>query len=365
MSNGTILKEDKKFVEEYLWRDPFEDDEQFRSIWKSPFAKDEKYEDYKSAVLLAEEIQAYVELGLLIAEGFYLENLKGASYSMRPDPTEAWKFDDTGEISRLEKGEDEDGSYLLVPKNALVHIRLQQKLRLPYYIIGRHNLTIKYVYQGLLLGTGPQVDPGYIGNLFIPLHNFTNRPVKIYLEKSFVSIDFVRTSRVRLNKGVPKSDEEFRKLYKEKCPIDRRKIERLKLKDYLKGATPTSSIGKLVPELEKAKEESKSVINKMESLHRLDIIAVAILVITMLGIWMTTYYILNDKVDSKTKVLYGEGERLKNTEVRIKELEQVIKGIERNLQSRQEIWKLKPEKDKNTHDSKNEYIQSEIKDIKK
>src|SRR5439155_12155588 len=105
----------------------------------------------------------------------------------------------------LKTGKDSDGEYYIVPKNSLVFIKLKQELRIPFYMIGRHNLKIRYVYKGLLLGTGPQVDPGYVGNLIIPLHNFTTRDVRVYINESFVSIDFVRTTPLRFNGAPPES----------------------------------------------------------------------------------------------------------------------------------------------------------------
>lgn len=143
------------FTESHLWVDPF------ASI----------YAGYCGAVLRAEQIKRYVNLNLLIDKGDFIEkNLKGASYSMSPAPDQGWIVEDH-QIVRLKTASDPKGEYYIVPRNSLVYIKLREWLRLPFYIIGRHNLKIDYVYQGLLLGTGPQVDPGYMGKLYIPLHN--------------------------------------------------------------------------------------------------------------------------------------------------------------------------------------------------
>ena len=69
-----------------------------------------------------------------------------------------------------------------------------ESLDLPYYIVARFNLRVKWVYRGILLGTGPQVEPGYKGLLSCPLFNLTDRALKITLREEFATIDFERTS---------------------------------------------------------------------------------------------------------------------------------------------------------------------------
>ncbi len=224
-----------------------------KAILSDPGKENPKIWKARGAVLLAEEIKWYVDEGLLIAkEDFNEDNLKGASYSMTPDLDGAWIINKEGQHNPLEKRKNDKGEYFLVPKNALVYIRIKERLIMPYYIIGRHKLKIKYVYRGLLLGTGPQVDPGYYGQLIIPLHNLTDNNVEIYLDDSFISIDFVRTSELTLNKGVPDSDDMFREMYPEKKQIHEEKIKkRTTLIAYLNGARPHSSLDILTFQIKK------------------------------------------------------------------------------------------------------------------
>jgi hypothetical protein len=50
------------------------------------------------------------------------------------------------------------------------------------------------VDRGILLGTGPQVEPGYQGFLSCPLYNLTDQAIKITLGDDFATIDFERTT---------------------------------------------------------------------------------------------------------------------------------------------------------------------------
>src|SRR5260221_4365195 len=59
--------------------------------------------------------------------------------------------------------------------NSVCFLTLAAEFRMPAYIGARLNLLIRDVYRGLLVGTGPLVDPGFTGRLSVPIHNFTNR----------------------------------------------------------------------------------------------------------------------------------------------------------------------------------------------
>jgi deoxycytidine triphosphate deaminase len=83
--------------------------------------------------------------------------------------------------------------HLVIPQNSIVFVSMQQVLCLPHYIVGRFDLAIIFIYRGLLLGTGPQVDPGFQGGLGCPLHNISNEDIEMRLGDSFAKIDFVKT----------------------------------------------------------------------------------------------------------------------------------------------------------------------------
>jgi deoxycytidine triphosphate deaminase len=303
---------------------------QEKYLWEDPLLENERFKDKMGPVLLADEIREYVEkYGLLIADKdyFFEKNLKGASYSMRPDPEGAWQYNEQGEQSKVDIEEDDKGKYYRVKQNSLVYIRLQQQLILPFYIIGRHNLTIKYVYQGLLLGTGPQVDPGWRGKLYIPLHNLTNRDVKVYLDESFVSIDFVRTSLLILDRGTPDSLDDFYNKYEDKRPISHRKIARKKLWHYLQGTTPSSSMQVFVPRLEESEKKVKKSIEKLEKRRWVDWGITTFVIAAIVVAGYNAYFHLEGKLDSKIPIIFQEGQQLSALEERLEGLEQAVPGV--------------------------------------
>lgn len=84
--------------------------------------------------------------------------------------------------------------WLELPHNSIVFVSMGEWIRLPHYIAARFDLAIEFVYQGILLGTGPQVDPGFQGVLSCPLHNISNESVHIKLGHPFAKMDFAKTS---------------------------------------------------------------------------------------------------------------------------------------------------------------------------
>jgi deoxycytidine triphosphate deaminase len=88
----------------------------------------------------------------------------------------------------------DDDPWLEIPNNSIVFVSMGQWVRLPHYIAARFDLAIEFIYQGILLGTGPQVDPGFQGVLSCPLHNISSDSVHLYLGQPFAKMDFAKTS---------------------------------------------------------------------------------------------------------------------------------------------------------------------------
>jgi deoxycytidine triphosphate deaminase len=142
-------------------------------------------------MLNAETIVRYhEEIGEMIRP-FKAELLKPASYELTLGPRCL--------VEGKEKILTERMPHLVIPQNSIVFVSMRQVLCLPHYIVGRFDLAIDFIYRGLLLGTGPQVDPGFQGALGCPLHNISNEDIQMRLDEPFAKIDFVKT--------VPRSDE--------------------------------------------------------------------------------------------------------------------------------------------------------------
>ena len=142
----------------------------------------------RKGMLLSNEIEMFQKKDLLISKEFTVENLRPAAYTLRIGSK---YVDSKGRVGQLD---EKKKNYFKMEPNSIVYVSTLEKLDLPYYIAARFNLRVKWVYRGILLGTGPQVEPGYRGYLSCPLYNLTNRPIKIEYGEDFATIDFERTT---------------------------------------------------------------------------------------------------------------------------------------------------------------------------
>jgi len=143
--------------------------------------------DTGGAVLLSDEIERYVEDYHLI-KPFDPNNLKPASYRL----TVGTRYAIGGSRKELE---DKPGkNEIKIPPFEVAIISTGEKIKMPRELIGRWNLRVSKVYEGLLWIGGAQVDPGYEGYLYCPIYNLSAQDVSLRLGEPFAAIDFVRTT---------------------------------------------------------------------------------------------------------------------------------------------------------------------------
>lgn len=136
--------------------------------------------------------------------------LKPAAYEL----TLGAYFAIDGELNEL----TELRPWLELPSNSIVFVSTEQSVRLPHYIAARFDLAIEFIYQGILLGTGPQVDPGFQGYLSCPLHNISDGSVHMKLHQPFAKMDFAKTSGLRAADTSAITDE--RELYDQEHTLE-------------------------------------------------------------------------------------------------------------------------------------------------
>jgi deoxycytidine triphosphate deaminase len=143
------------------------------------------------SLLSAEHIKDYVLATGLISP-FYIggkkPRLKKASYEGRVGSV-AYTFEDSAiKIVPINDGK------IRIKANSIVFVECDLNFRLPEYIALRFNLQIKHVHRGLLLGTGPIVDPAFWGKLCIPLHNLTSEDYYLGENEGLIWIEFTKTT---------------------------------------------------------------------------------------------------------------------------------------------------------------------------
>lgn len=153
------------------------------------------YDEIASGMLSSPHI-AYCIRKYKIVENSDMSCLGPATYHMRiGGKVMTWK---NGEKVEYILGDKEDRNKNIRTKieldpNSLTFVTTIEKFNLPKDIIARFNLKSKWVHEGLLLGTGPIVDPELVANLLIPLHNFSSQVVTINYNDKLISVEFTKT----------------------------------------------------------------------------------------------------------------------------------------------------------------------------
>ena len=153
-------------------------------------------DEIQPALLNSVDIKHYVDRGCLIDKSnFDFSRLKTASYEMRfLGNLYDWE---TTSVGRLKKRCREvcDGGTIELPRNSITYLWMKERLLLPEYIAARFNLHIRHVHKGILLGTGPLVDPGFFGSLLIPLHNLTDNDYELQGGEGVIWVEFTKVSK--------------------------------------------------------------------------------------------------------------------------------------------------------------------------
>lgn len=160
------------------------------------------FSDIANALLNSEDILKYVVTTGMI-EPFYIEKLAGATYSCEFSGEYFYWDSDKVQKHRL-LGEHEE---LILDSNSITYLAVKEYFRIPAYIALRFNLRVPHAYKGLLLGTGPIVDPRFVGQLFIPLHNLTSNKYVIKKGAQLIHIEFTKMSKNDSWKPTPRSQE--------------------------------------------------------------------------------------------------------------------------------------------------------------
>lgn len=153
------------------------------------YKKLDPFPNIPSALLNSADIHDYIEKTGMV-EPYDPSFLKSSSYEAQIG-NRAFYWDQDGWQRIVELTEE---ATVRLDPNSLVFFETKQKFRLPYYMAIRFNLRITNVHRGLLLGTGPLVDPGFAGHLLIPIHNLTNNTYSFRGGEEFIWVEFTKIS---------------------------------------------------------------------------------------------------------------------------------------------------------------------------
>jgi len=160
----------------------------------------------RGGVVEKEHLKPLLEAGTLL-DPYQAENLESASYDLRVG-NECWCNGDFRYLS-------EQDPYLRIPPYSYAIVKALEVATLPPFLTGHFDLKVSLFFSGIILSNGPQVDPGYRGDLFCMLFNGSSKEMPLQREDHFATIQFFTTTRSgepysgryklieRLNKNMP------------------------------------------------------------------------------------------------------------------------------------------------------------------
>jgi deoxycytidine triphosphate deaminase len=210
----------------------------------------------------------------------------------------------------------DDEPWLEIPENSIVFVSMGQAVRLPHYIAARFDLAIEFIYQGILLGTGPQVDPGFQGVLSCPLHNISSDSVHMRLGQPFAKMDFAKTSGLWKAAKTPSLEDvkDEKDLYArvmadeieglDGYPVrlfkaDKRWREPIYSPGYAGNKLVRSSVKSLENDLLTNKEEVREFGDEIRRLRRFGLASAIAIVLAIAGLLITLAQLDRSYTDSK------------------------------------------------------------------
>ena len=287
------------------------------------YQKDPYFSEIQPALLNSLDIKKYVEKGCLVSEGEFSEDrVKTASYEMRLlGALYDWVVTDGGKLKRRCREIREDDE-LELAANSITYYWMKEVLFLPEYIAARFNLHIRYVHKGLLLGTGPLVDPGFSGRLLIPLHNLTDNNYIVHGGDGIIWIEFTKLSQTQFWSGEGVSRPDDLKEFPVIKDLDTPDQYFHKSDVMAEGGVQSAYKGAL----DRVVEESGGARKAVRRITNIGYIAIVFGVFSVLGtiggLWFTGYNLINRATEAaqgaQTRVIF---EQIGNQEKKIMELQ--------------------------------------------
>jgi deoxycytidine triphosphate deaminase len=275
------------------------------------------------ALLSSAQIQAYIAKTGMVFPYFPSkdpgkERVTSASLTMTVGP-EVLYWDSEGK--QYYRKNLKELEIITLRPNSITFLRPAERFNIPDYIAVRFNLRIVHVHRGLLLGTGPLIDPGYRGWPMIPVHNLTENEYVIRVGDEFINAEFTKII----------CDINYR--YDQQIQVANLAFEYKENKGKTCDFDFTQYIDKNVPQ-RKVKSSLSSVIDKATSLvERQRKISYGSIIAAFLAI-ATAIYGGYQLTISATSIIDDARERIdvtKKQEVKLEELQKAINGLQQQI----------------------------------
>lgn len=237
-----------------------------------------------------------------------------------------------------------------IKKNSIVFLFIKTKFFLPDYIAIRFNLKITHVHRGLLLGTGPLVDPGFYGRLLIPLHNLTSENYRIIGGDGLIWVEFTKLSPHK------NWDSHARNNSASYIKFPQNKKSDLEAQKYFNKASGGQPAGSSIPGEVKsavgiAQNASEQVHKIYEEFRKWTIIGSVVIIISISALVYSTWDLIsnaNQHIENSSNKIEDLNKEQFKTNQKIESLEEKIKSLTESLEKANKDLSLNAPK-KNPH----------------
>ena len=280
------------------------------------FKERDPFPSIPRALLSSAEISDYVRVtGML--HPFCKERLNSASYEAHLGQSFIM-WDQSGKrIERTIKR----GDSCKLPANSIAFVQIEPKFRLPHYIALRFNLRITHVHRGLLLGTGPLIDPGFEGDLLIPLHNLTFSDYEIDTNEALIWIEFTKTTYCFRPNEEEAADP---RVHREFPPEKMNKPPEYYLHKASGGNPIRSSIGGVIQESREKADKAEASAKRIEKIGWFALFVVAV---SFASILIATHSLINDSHERAGSIMQEFGALQAENEMIRRQVEELTNGI--------------------------------------
>lgn len=136
-------------------------------------------------ILTDKDIRETVRKGVIKIEPFDLACIQPASYDFRIGKE---GLSATGQA----KIDIEERGLLLLGPGDFGVITSLETIEMPNNYTARIGIRSYYARQGLFAATGPQIDPGFRGRLFVTIMNLSPNPISLPYQEKFITVEFHR-----------------------------------------------------------------------------------------------------------------------------------------------------------------------------
>ena len=250
-------------------------------------------------------------------EPFEENNLKSATYKV-PLYGQIYTWNEnTNIIEKIDLQRGREKQEIILKPNSITYVYIDTIFRVPYYMAFRFNLTVSLAHKGLLLGTGPIIDPGFEGRIMIPIHNLTANNYRLEAGSGLIRVEFTKLSKLE----IPDINN-----FQYQFPENNTYMSALK---YFEDINDSKPIFSSIPlSLNKATESAKEAANSAQyAKDKIKQIAIISILGIFIGVILPVFSLINDL----NSLMIEKTEKIEELKYQISEQKTLVEELKNQI----------------------------------